>query len=400
MPRLSSSWSPTSFAIRAHGMFDGVVRHGPTTVLVEDGKISRVQTTEAPLPEEFRLVDLGDDAFLMPGLIDAHVHLGFDASADPVTALIAADADQILATMRAAAARVVRAGVTTVRDLGDRDYLSLALRRELVDHPEDGPDILAAGPPITTIGGHCHFLGGETEGAAALLDAVRERHERGCAVVKVMASGGTMAAGSPPYESQYSLEDLRLVVGEAHRLGLPVAAHAHALSSIRDAVAAGVDTIEHASFMDQNGIDADPAVLAAIAASDTYVSLTLGLVGNGPPLPPALASRFAGIMAAAQSLLERGAKVVVGTDGGINTYKPHDVLPFAAPQLTAMGVPPLQVLAMMTSVAARACRVADRKGRISPGSDADLLVLSGNPLDNLDRLHDVRAVFRVGRRVR
>ncbi|MFD0784212.1 amidohydrolase family protein [Micromonospora azadirachtae] len=388
-----------TFAVRAARMFDGTRLYGPSTVTVEDGRIARVDTTGAPPAQGVPVIDVGEDAFLLPGLIDAHVHLAFDASADPVAALVAADDAELLAKMRTAARRAVRVGITTVRDLGDRNYLSLALRTELADHPENGPDVLAAGPPITTPGGHCHFLGGQTESTtAALLAAVRERHERGCAVVKIMASGGNMTAGSaPPYDPQFSLAELRLVVDEAHRLGLPVAAHAHATSVIRDALDAGVDTIEHMSFMTEDGVDADPALLARIVASDTFVSPTVGYFDTGRPVahPPAIASRLAGIEAAGRRLFELGAKVVPSTDAGIGTFKPHDVLPLAVAQLVAKGVPMLDVLAAVTSVAARACHVADHKGRISVGADADLLV-TGDLLDDIGRISDVRAVIHAG----
>ncbi|WP_436764500.1 amidohydrolase family protein [Streptosporangium sp. V21-05] len=389
----------TPLAIHAGLMFDGTNLSGPTTVLVEGGRITGVDTTGAPPPDGVDLIDLGADTFLMPGLVDPHVHLGFDAGLDPVTAFTAADDTELLARMRTAADRALRAGITTVRDLGDRDYLALRLRAEF----GEGPEILAAGPPITTPGGHCHFMGGAAEGAAALRAAVRERHERDCAVVKIMLSGGNMTPGSPPpHESQYSPADLRVVVDEAHRLGLPVAAHAHGTQAIRDALAAGVDSIEHATFVTADGVDADPALLAAIAESDTFVSVTIGVVPGDSPLvlPPEVAKRVEAVHEALRSLYKLGARIVLGTDAGIMPVKPHDVLPYAIAQFTVEGPSPLEALTAATSLAARACGVSGRKGRIAVGADADLLAVTGNPLDDLDRLRDVRAVFRAGVRVR
>ncbi|MGJ6962482.1 amidohydrolase family protein [Streptosporangium sp. G11] len=385
----------TPFAIHAGLMFDGTNMSGPTTVFVEGGRITGVDTTGALPPDGMDLVDLGADAFLMPGLVDPHVHLGFDAGPDPVTAFIAADDEELLARMRTAADTALRAGITTVRDLGGRDYLALALN--------SGPEILAAGPPITTPGGHCHFMGGAVEGAVALRAAVRDRHERGCAVVKIMLSGGNMTPGSPPpHESQYSPADLRVVVDEAHRLGLPVAAHAHGTPAIRDALAAGVDSIEHATFVTADGVDADPALLAAIAGSDVFVSATIGVVPGDSPLvlPPEVAKRVQAVHEALRTLYRLGARIVLGTDAGIMPVKPHDVLPYAISQFTAEGPSPLEALTAATSLAAQACGVSDRKGRITVGADADLLAVTGNPLDDLDRLRDVRAVFRAGVRVR
>ena len=326
------------------------------------------------------------------------MHLGFDAGPDPVTAFTTADDAELLDRMRSAAGRALRAGITTVRDLGDRNYLALALNAEA----GEGPEILAAGPPITTPGGHCHFMGGEAEGAEALRAAVRDRHERGCAVVKIMLSGGNMTPGSPPHESQYSLADLRVVVDEAHRLGLPVAAHAHGTPAIRDALAAGVDSIEHATFVTADGVDADPALLAAIAGSDVFVSVTIGVVPGDSPLvlPPEVAKRVEAVHEALRALYRLGARIVLGTDAGIMPVKPHDVLPYAISQFTAEGPSPLEALTAATGLAAQACGVSGRKGRIAVGMDADLLAVTGNPLDDLDRLRDVRAVFRAGVRVR
>jgi imidazolonepropionase-like amidohydrolase len=144
-------------------MFDGTTASGPATVFVEDGKIAAVESGSAPVPVGARVVDLGPDSFLMLALIDAHVHLAFDASADAVTALIEADDDTLLTRMRGTAAKALRAGITTLRDLGDRNYLGLTLAAELAG-PGQGPEIIAAGPPITTPGGHCHFMGGVPAG--------------------------------------------------------------------------------------------------------------------------------------------------------------------------------------------------------------------------------------------
>src|SRR5439155_3050951 len=173
-----------TIAIRAARLFDGTSLVPDPPLLLDGRTIRAVDRGVAP-PADAEVVDL-DGATLLPGLVDTHVHLAFDASADPATSLAARDDAAVLAAMTAAGQAAVRGGVTTVRDLGDRDYLSLRLR------DADGlPTIVAAGPPITTPEGHCHFLGGVTTGAA-IRDAVREHAERGVDVIKVMASGGNM----------------------------------------------------------------------------------------------------------------------------------------------------------------------------------------------------------------
>ncbi|MEV4343553.1 amidohydrolase family protein [Actinoplanes sp. NPDC049596] len=346
------------------------------------------------------MLDFGVDAFLMPGLIDPHVHLAFDAGTDVVASLSGADDATLVQRMRAAARRALAAGITTVRDLGDRNFLASAVTTGPVP-ATDLPEILFAGPPITTSGGHCFFLGGIAEGPEELRAAVRERHRRGCHVVKVMDSGGTMTAGTDPEVKQYSRSDLAVIVEEAHALGLPVAVHAHGTDAIADAVAVGADSVEHASFFEAGEVRAPEDLLNAIADSSTVVSITLGTVPGGPTsqLPAFVLDRLDAMFAVYRSLHARGARLTIGSDAGINALKPHDVLPYGVQALSSRGFDTREALAAATSVAATVCGVGHRKGAIVPGADADLLVVRKNPLDDLARLRQVLAVFRAGVRV-
>ncbi|MGV9349607.1 amidohydrolase family protein [Streptomyces spiralis] len=391
-----------SYVIRVAKMFDGVKMRGPAAITVTDGVISDVDHTGGVPAGHERVVDLGPDCCLLPGLIDSHVHLAFDAGPDPVAALARTSDAELLDHMRNAARSALQAGITTVRDLGDRGYLTVTLAEEFGQQPHLGPHVLPAGPPLTTPDGHCHFFGGEVRGTEALRAAVRERHARGCAVVKIMVSGGNMTPGSvAPHTSQYSLEEVGAVVQEAHRLGLPVAAHAHGVTAIRDAIEAGVDTLEHVTFLTANGSEPQPDLLAAVARSQSFVSLTLG---HDPrfPLPdhPAVVSQAKIILGASVDLHRLGAKVVFGSDAGIGSFKPHDVLPYAVAQAVELGIPTLDALASVTSIAAAACRVEDRKGRITVGADADFLAVNGDPEHDPAALRNVEAVFRAGVRVR
>ncbi|MEU3343127.1 amidohydrolase family protein [Streptomyces sp. NPDC006668] len=369
-------------------------------VLIEDGRIKDVDTTGAEPPRHSVVLDMGGDAWILPGLIDTHVHLCFDATPAAVANLTAADDSRLLDNMDTAATRALRAGITTVRDLGDRGYLSLVLREGWGGRPQDGPQIVAAGPPITTPGGHCNFLGGEALGPQALRAAVRERYERGCEVVKVMASGGVMTAGSAAHLPQYRPEDLKIVVEEAHRFGLPTAAHVHGPQSIADALDAGFDTLEHVTFMTGDGVYADPALVERIAQQGVFVGTTVGLLPTGRPLSPAVAANRSRISQARSDLRAAGARMTAGSDAGIASDKPHDVLPYGIAQLIdPIGMPPVQALQAATATAADACGLTGTKGRLRPGMDADLLVVSGNPTLDMSALHQVRAVFRAGHRI-
>ena len=388
--------------LRAAAMFDGVdsALMPRPSVVVADGTIVAVHGSGGPVLADAHLVDL-TGLTLMPGLVDAHQHLCFDASPDPVGNLAQVDDETLREQMAEAARRALRAGVTTVRDLGDRGYLALELRDR---HPAGRggplPAIVAAGPPITTPGGHCHFLGGAASGELGLRAAVRERAERGVDVIKVMASGGNMTPGSVAHMPQFSAESLRVIVDQAHGLGLPVTAHAHSARSIADAVAAGVDGIEHATFMTADGVDAAEALIRAIAAQRIAVGCTVGRdPAHTGQVMPQIASRMAGLGATRRRLYQSGVMLVAGSDAGVTPGKPHDVLRFAPDDLAAAGLTPAEILQAMTSRAAQACGLGHRKGRIAPGFDADILAVDGNPLHDLAAIRRPRAVYAGGREI-
>ena len=388
--------------LRAAAMFDGVssALAANPLVVIADGVIVAVEGPGAAVPPGATAIDL-PGATLLPGLIDTHLHLCFDASVDPVGHLAQTDDDALRGQMAAAARRALSAGVTTVRDLGDRGYLALELRDgDAAGGADPLPTVVASGPPITTPGGHCHFLGGAASGTRGLRAAVQERAERGVDVIKVMASGGNLTQGSTAHLPQFDAEALRVIVAEAHRLGLPVTAHAHSARSIADAVAAGVDGLEHVTFMTADGVDAPDALIRAIATRQIVVGWT---VASHPDqrgaVFPEIASRMAALVANRRRLHEAGAMLVPGTDAGVSPAKPHDVLPYATEDLARAGLSPAEILHAMTSRAAKACGLGHRKGRIAPGFDADLIAVDGNPLDDPAAIRRLRAVYAGGRAI-
>jgi len=383
-------------AVRATALFDGSVLTRDPLVLVADGRIVEVMSgRQAAVPPDAELVEL-PGATLLPGLVDTHVHLAFDASTDPVGALAAQDDEALLAAMAKAAGTQLRAGVTTVRDLGDRGYLALRLRAGGAPGPL--PTILAAGPPITTPGGHCHFLGGEAGGVDGVRAAVRERAERGVDVVKAMASGGELTPGSVAYEPQFTAGELRALVDEAHRCGLPVTAHSHGVEGIRNALAAGVDGIEHCGFRTRDGVAAPPDLVAMLVERRVAVGFTGGIAPSDVPPPPGIAPLIPALLAMIAGLRRAGVLLVVGTDAGIAPRKPHPTLPYGVEHFASLGASPAEALRTCTVTAAQVCGVGDRKGRVAPGFDADLLAVPGDPLADLAVLHRPVAVFARGER--
>jgi imidazolonepropionase-like amidohydrolase len=365
---------------------------------IEDGRIVVIGERRS-LASGADVIDLGD-ATILPGLIDIHQHLAFDASSDPVARLDADDDLTLLLHMRLAALRALSVGITTIRDLGDRSYLSLTLRDWFSAGSEVGPRIVTSGPPITTRNGHCWFLGGEVDDLEGIREAVRDRAARGVDVIKVMASGGNLTPTVGPHESQFGRAELAIAREESHRAGLPLAVHAHGGQAVADALAVGADSIEHCTFLSADGVEVDPEVLEQLAASDCVISMTAAVLPGAPVTFPAMRQRFAAILENTQTLRRLGARVVCSSDAGVGPNKPHTALPHGVSSfLPSIDMSNAEAIMNVTAVAAECCGLADQTGILVPGHDADLLAVAGNPLEDITAIHDVVAVFARGERV-
>ncbi|HUC25282.1 MAG TPA: amidohydrolase family protein [Streptosporangiaceae bacterium] len=338
---------------------------------------------------------------LMPGLIDCHVHLGFDASEAPVAHMIAAGDHQLLVEMLRNARRLLAAGVTTARELGARGLLDLVVQEAIEEGKAPGPRLIVSNQPITVTGGHCWFMGCERDDHDGLRRAVREHHKAGAQVIKVMATGGFMTAGSAPWYAQFGPDELRVIVEEARRVGKRVAAHAHGLTGIRNSVAAGVDTIEHCSWASETGENFDEEVAAAIVEKGIFVCPTANVhllrprrvnLG-GHEVPAAL---IEGRKDRIRRMREMGVRLVAGTDAGI-TLVEHGAYACGLEGLAATGMPAEEVIECATSRAAEACGLDAITGTVEPGKDADLVAVPGNPVADLSVLHNPAMVMTRGR---
>lgn len=408
------------FAIRAACAFDGdAFVGGGATILVDGGTIAGVESGSYVVPDGCPLTDHGG-ATVLPGLIDTHVHLVGDSGPLALERVAAYSDEDLDAVVTLGLRSHLAAGVTTVRDLGDRRFNVVDRRDRQRDRDDGLPWIVASGPPITSVGGHCCFLGGEVAGVGQIARAVRQRVDREVDIVKVMASGGMTTPGTDVTAPQFTQEELRLLVEQVHQAGLPVTAHAHAASAIDQAVEVGVDGIEHATYLVPGGpaglaglmnLDASEQQLAALGASGIPVCPTLG--GFTPELfksvPPHVLQMIADsgftpeqIVETRMALLARmrdaGVRFVSGTDAGITPPKAHGLFANAVIELArVVGVP--ESVRTATSVAADVCGLADSKGVLRAGFNADVIVVEGDLSRDVTALRKVRQVVLRGESV-
>jgi len=390
----------TSFTIRADHAFDGErFLPGGAQVRVEDGLIVQVLPRSAPLPDGEPVFER-PGATVLPGLIDTHVHAVAGGEPDALTLDAARSAAERERTLRRSLLEQVRAGVTSVRDLGDHRFAVLDRTGR-----EDEPRVVGSGPPITVPGGHCAALGGEVGGPGGLRGAVRLRHEHGAGAIKILVSGGAMTAGSDLLRLQFDVAAVRAVVDLAHALGLPVTAHAHSVPSVEVCLEARVDGIEHCTCLTATGIRTPEEVIDGLADQQVTVCPTFGRLPDLPPSPQAeriarrtgmtLQDRFAQV----GRLHAAGVPLVAGTDAGIHPAKPHGVLAHSVAELLACGLPIDAALAAATGGAARACGLGDSTGYLRQGRVADLLVVDGDPARDVGALTRVLDVVLRGRPV-
>jgi imidazolonepropionase-like amidohydrolase len=363
-------------------------------VVIGDSAIDWVGPASA-LPAQYAARPRTDHpgSTILPGLIDSHVHLGFDGGLDPVGRMRAETDEQQLVLMLHSARELLGVGVTTARDLGARAYLDIVVRDAIAAGLARGPRMVVANRPVTVTGGHCWFMGGEADSEDDLRRIVRTHHKHGADLIKVMATGGFMTSGSAPWYAQFSPEQLAVVVAEARRLDKRVAAHAHGVEGIRRAVEAGVTTIEHCSWVTEtNERHFDERVAAQIAERGIFVCPTINV--NAPYIAE-LTGRTVGENV--RKMRDAGVRIIAGTDAGINNNPHHQYAGGLYAMATLLGFQPAEVIAMATTEAAEALGLSAVTGRLAPGYDADLIVVDGDPLDDIAALGRLRRVIARGR---
>jgi imidazolonepropionase-like amidohydrolase len=381
----------------------------PGTLLVEGDRI--VEVAPAAVPDGARVVHLGD-LTLLPGLMDMEVNL-LMGGPDHRSPLVPVQDDPAVKTLRAVAnaRRTLRAGFTTVRNLGlfvqtGGLLLDVALKKAIDLGWVDGPRVVPAGHAISPTGGHLdptmfqafapHVLPitveeGVADGVDQVRRAVRYQIKHGAQLIKVCASGGVMSHTGPAGAQQYSDDELRAVVDEAHRAGLRVAAHAHGDDGIRAAIEAGIDCIEHGSLMSDETLDL-LIERKRFLVPTTYLADGMDTSHAAPELQAKAAEVFPRAKETVRRAIARGARIACGTDA---PAIPHGRNAKELLALVDRGMTPLGAIRAATTVAAELIDVDDR-GRLAPGLYADVIAVAGDPLADIGVLEDVRFVMKGG----
>lgn len=368
-------------------------------VVVEGARITQV-VDDARAPRG-RRIDLSG-CTLLPGLINCHVHLCFGAEADPVRVM--KDEPHALTALKVLrrAQETVEAGVTTVRDLGGRDYAEFAVRRAVAEGLFPGPRILGAGRPVCMTGGHGNSIGREADGPDDARKAVREQLKAGADVIKLIATGGVMTPGVEPGSPQLTLEEMRAAIEEARKAGRRTAAHAMAASGISDAIAAGITSIEH-------GIYLTDEIVAHMRRDGTFLVPTLNAPvaiaagGLAAGIPEFMVRKSELVMSAHvasfQLAHKSGVRIAAGADSGTPLNFHGSLLP-ELELMVKYGMTPLEAIRSATTVAADCLGLGAVTGRIAPGYAADLIAVAGDPAERLQALADLKLVLANGRTIR
>ena len=396
--------TPKTVVIRAGRLLD--VKTGKTltnqTILIQGDRIASVGGG-TPVPADATVIDLSN-ATVLPGLIDAHTHITFTPNFGYSRLAISVPREALTGARNARV--TLEAGFTTIRNVGASGYADVALRDAVNAGDVPGPRMLVSGPALSITGGHCdnnllpfeyHRTGdGVADGVEAVQHKTREIIKYGADVIKICATGGVLSKGDNPQSSQYTLEEMKAIVTDAHRLGRRVAAHAHGAEGIRWASMAGVDSIEHGSYIDD-------AAIAEMKKNGTYLVPTLYLgdwfLENAERIgtPPDLIAKAREVLPAARKNVARafaaGVKVGFGTDAAVY---PHGMNAHEFAVMVKLGLTPLAAIQSATINDADLLGWSDKIGAIEPGKWADIIAVDGDPLADVTTLERVKFVMKGG----
>jgi imidazolonepropionase-like amidohydrolase len=392
----------TRTIINARTMLDGTgsAARSDVAIVIENGRIASIDRGAAKSghSSETNVVD-GGSLTAVPGMINMHAHLDSMCGPDfAITARLATEGASALAAAHNAWVTLC-SGVTTVRDLGNPFGVAIAVRDAIERGLLRGPRIIAAGKLICMTGGHGWYVGIEADGPHEMRKAVRENLKAGADCIKVIATGGVLSPGVEVEHSQLELDELEVAVSEAHRAGRRVAAHAIGTDGVKNALRAGVDTVEHGCYLDAEAID---LFLSTKAVYVPTLSAPHWLREHRDELPPYAARKTEAVYEAHResfaAALRAGVRIAAGTDAG-TPFNHHDLFAHELQLMHELGMSAEDVLMCATSRASAALGLEGECGTLAPGRSADIVLVDGDPRADLRALERVRMVFARGRAI-
>lgn len=392
-----------TIAIHHTRLIDGtgaVLDHA--TVVIRGAKIVAVGASkDIAIPKGSTRID-GRGLTVIPGLIDCHVHLCLGGEPDVVATVESESPSYTLLKSARHAKMTLEAGFTTVRDVGSRDHSIFALKRAIEAGIVPGPRIVGAGLAICMIGGHARFIGQEVEGTEKVQQAVEAQVAAGAGVIKVIASGGVLTPGTSPDQAQMTMEELVAAVEAARRAGKKVAAHAHGAAGMKNAIRAGVHSIEHATLLDEDA--GELMKRHGVYMVPTLSALATTAAGRpGCGIPESALDKAKAMTKRHQASFKKahrgGIVIAMGTDAG-TPLNYHGDNAQELDRMVALGMTPMEAIVTSTAAAARLIGIHDSVGTLTKGLQADLVAIDGNPLRRIELLRDrgrIMGIMQAGR---
>jgi len=373
-----------------------------STLRIEDGRIQAIVPEDqvGSIEPDVEVFHYESPVTVVPGLIDCHVHITLDPTLINPSAQFEVPRERVWAGMQQRALAMVQAGITTARDLGAGDWLEIALRDRIAAGDLPGPRLLCVGQPLTAPQGHCHFWGGEARGSDEVRAVIERQVAHGADWIKVMATGGVFTKGTDVKKPQYDEQELAQIVSYAAEHGRSVAAHCHGAAGIHNAFASGIRTVEHCSFAGNDGFgeDFDPAFVPSMVRESVWVSPTVNAGWKRREEKDGEPTKFWKRMSTClQAMREGGVKLVASTDAGIPGVQHHQLPEALQVFQRYAGLSCVEALRSATSEAATALGIAGETGAVEPGLAADLMVVDGDPTEDLAALQRPQLVLARGR---
>jgi imidazolonepropionase-like amidohydrolase len=368
----------------------------PGNIEIADGKISAVVPDIAETAGGHDRIIEARGQYVLPGFINCHVHFSLNAGKHPMNDMAKTDAYTLTIQGVQLGPKLLKAGITTIRDMGGKHFEVLALRNAIDSGMVQGPTILAPGQALLMTGGH--FSGLEVDGVASCLAGARAQLKAGADFIKVMATGGLGKPDEAPGAQELTAEEIQACFSVAHMAGKPCAAHAHGMEGIKAIVAAGVSSVEHGTLLDEESMDV--MIQKGIYLVPTFAPYwIMAEQGRQKGIADYMINASKWVMEEKmprfRKAVKKGVKIAFGTDGG-SPVNPHQDLEIECRCMVEGGMSPMEVIVSLTRNAADLLRLGDKVGTLEVGKTADIVVLGGNPLDDMANVAKVKLVFKAG----